>query len=226
MSQGIWRRIGPTDASRVTAWATAIQAIGVVVALWYAAQTLRDSNRVAWRTFLDTRSVELGRMLIERESLRCAYHYGLPQIDNLCPDKVKANLSEVIEYVAQTIGVLDEAQAYSEAEDKDYYADWYQDDADDLSADPTGIVSFVLWEEFGCTSVDQCDIAKRLKICIAGEDGVVPDEDTRNDRTCFDSLSKKYKKFLATVGANAPSASTKAARKGKNAASTKRPPPL
>lgn len=197
-----WRRIRPSDATRIVAWATAIQTVCVVGTLIYAARTLDDSNRIAWRTFLDTRATALDRLIIDREALRCVYRYGLKRIDTDCPDKVydRANLSQAVEYVSQQIGILYEARQYSDTEDREYYDDWYRDYADQLSADPTGIVSFVLWDQYDCTSADKCDMARDLKICIAGANNIVDQKEGRDYNRCFKNLEAKRKRFLEAVG--------------------------
>ncbi len=46
-------------------------------------QTLDESDRIAWRTFLDNKSTELGRDVLNHEALHCVYRYKLPQVHRL-----------------------------------------------------------------------------------------------------------------------------------------------
>jgi hypothetical protein len=184
------------NSAAVTAVATLVQAIGVIAALYYAAATIAEGNRIAWRTFIDTREAELGKSVIDRDVLRCGYHYGLRLIDDDCAKKLYdgVTLGALIEYVIQEISNLEEAKIYSDSEDPGYYDSWYAEDAHDLSGDPTGIVSFVLWEDFGCTSKEHCEIATQLDICIKDE------QFTEDKQHCFDNLAAKRKRFMERVG--------------------------
>jgi hypothetical protein len=145
--------------------------------------------------------------VIDKEVLRCATSYHVPEADARCPAIVydPKNISQVLEYVNQELSILDEAVDYASEEDAVYYTDWYKQNADALAEDPTGAVSFVLWESFSCRTEqdcygckgDDCGEAKRLGICIAGFDGYV------DKKHCFDSLAAKRKKFLAEVAEHA-----------------------
>jgi hypothetical protein len=174
--------------------------------LYYAAKTLDEGNRIAWRTYLDNKSAEIGRELFKHDALHCVYRYRLARIDSDCPSTVydKKNLAAVVEYVSQYIWHLNEVKEYSDEEDKDYYGDWYAPAARDLSDDPSGVVSFVLWEYEGCdheeksrlasTTDQNCNFARRLGICITNE------QFKQEPQHCFDNLAARRNKFLQNIG--------------------------
>ncbi len=182
-------------AERVTAFATVVQAVILAIALYYTKVTLDEGNRISWRTFLDNRSADMNRKLIDIEALRCVYRYKIASVDSDCLDKVydKKNVSQVIEYVSQILDNLGEVKEYSDEDDPDYYDTWYKGLTVALSEDPTGVVSFVLWDG-GCTSDKDCDVARNLGICIADNNFHIDEEH------CFDNLVARRKQFLTHMG--------------------------
>ena len=116
-------------------------------------ETLEESNRIAWRSFLDTKSADLARELLNHDALHCVYHYEVSKVDAECEDTayISKNLPIMIEYVTQWLLHLREVKMYSEHyNDKDYFNIWYKQEGEYLSDDPTGVVSFVLWKYFDC----------------------------------------------------------------------------
>lgn len=110
---------------------------------------------------------------------------------------VTKNLPIMIEYVNQWLLHLDEIKTYSEDwNDIDYYNKWYAKVGTDLSDDPTGVVSFVLWKYFDCDKEEKskkrsanCRTAERLGICITN------DKFELDPLNCMNNLEKKQRKF-------------------------------
>jgi len=195
-------------ADRIIAFATLAQSVILLIGLYslvYAKKTLDEGNRIAWRAYLDNKSAEMGRVLLKNNFLHCVYRYNLARIDNDCPTAVydKTNLPKVIEYVAQYVEHLKEVKKYSDEEDQGYYAEWYAKTGRDLSDDPSGVVSFVLWEYQGCgdaqaskgPSVQErnCDVAKQLEICITNRSFEV------EPLQCLRNLKARRDEFLQKV---------------------------
>jgi hypothetical protein len=214
-----WVWLGTNNNSqRVTLLVTVFQTVILIVGLTFAgitlringqtlaynAKTLDESNRIAWRTFLNNKSSDLGREVLNHDALHCVYRYKLPRVDNDCSGTVydNKNLPQVLEYVLQEIWHLNEIKEYSDQEDKNYYNQWYSAAARDFSDDPSGVVSFVLWEHLGCdheepsdpaSAEKNCNLARRLGICVA-------DEQYRQEpQHCFDNLAARRSKFLRGV---------------------------
>jgi hypothetical protein len=208
-----WTSLGTnSNAQRLAALVAVFQAVVVLIGLIFAgftlhynAKTLDESNRIAWRTFLDNKSSDLGREILNHDVLHCVYKYKLPTVDDDCQSIIydKRNLPLVLEYVLQELWHLDEIKEYSDKEDKDYYNDWYAAAARDFSDDPTGVVSFVFWTYLGCDHQEappafndqeqNCNFARRLGICMTN------DQYSREPQHCFDNLAAKRAKFLKEV---------------------------
>jgi len=67
-----------TNSGGVTALVLLAQAIflaGALIVAWYAfsvsVEALNEGNRIAWRTFLDQKSSDFGKQLIEKDALHC-----------------------------------------------------------------------------------------------------------------------------------------------------------
>lgn len=180
----------------------AIQAIVVTVALifggitlYYNAITLREGNRIAWRTFLDSKANDLSREELDHDILHCVYHYDIKEIDSDCHTRAydSHNLPIIMDYTQDWLEHLKEVREYSDEEDISYYDTWYRSTADSFSDDPTGVVSFVLWDYLGCNKENNsgnCDYADRLKICIKS------DAFEQDFQKCFENLKFKRAKFL------------------------------
>jgi hypothetical protein len=175
-----------------------VESLTVIIGLYYTVATLREGNRIAWQSYIDGREAENARNILDHEALRCVYRYRLHSIDGECPDKVYANLSQAAEYVSQQIEVLTEAKEYDVAELPGFYAKWYGGVARDLAEDPSGIVSFVLWNYYNCKSETNCKIAADLGICIADENFVI------DKSRCFTNLIGKRDKLFRAVNEPMP----------------------
>jgi hypothetical protein len=171
------------------------------VTLGYAAMTLAEGNRISWRTYLDTHSSEMVKNLLEQDAMRCIYQYDIAIVDNECPAKVydKKNLTQVIVYAGMAITTFKEAKLYARMHQHRYFEEWYARDADNFSKDPTGVISFVLYDMYQCGFKEHC--ADKIKydtsICIADENFRI---DERNEQHCLKNLLAHRKKFLESVG--------------------------
>jgi hypothetical protein len=174
-----------------------LQGIILAVGLYLTKVSLDEGNRIAWRTFLDTRASEMGRKLLDNEAMRCVYRYKIAEVDSDCPAKVydRKNLSQVLTFVSIDISSLLEVKNYDELEDHGYYKTWYEDDASDYSDDPTGIVSFVLYDYYKYNTREQAEkLSRDLLICIRNEN-------FQTDMSrCWENLEARRKKFLRAVG--------------------------
>jgi hypothetical protein len=204
----VWTRLlKNVTAERVTAAATIAQAVILGIGLYslsFAKKTLEEGNRLAWQTFLDNKSAEMGRLLFHNDVLHCVYKYDVIHIDVHCPDMAydRKNLPQVLEYVEQWIWHLKEIKKYSDRMDETYYEEWYGDIARAFSDDPIGVVSFVLWKYY-CPDgngddnpkrLTSCPFATSLGICITNE------EFDQNPKPCFENLEERRDKFLRGVG--------------------------
>jgi hypothetical protein len=205
-----WLRKNVT-ATSVTAAATIAQAVilGIgLYSLYFARKTLEEGNRLAWQTFLDNKSAEMGRLLFNNDVLHCVYNYDIFHIDVHCPEMVyhRKNLPHVVEYVDQWIRHLKEIKKYSDTWGKEYYQEWYAGQARYFSDDPTGVVSFVLWKywcpdgrdnpsvEVDPKTLMSCPFAISLGICTTNENF------HQDPERCFENLEEKRDKFLRGVG--------------------------
>jgi hypothetical protein len=194
----IWDRLDKNSDALQTILLT-ITIVFAGIALFYNAITIREGNRIAWRTFLDTRSTDLNKEELDHDMLHCVYYYNIEKIDSDCLDRAytKQNLPIILDYTHDFLEHLREVREYSNQEDKDYYTTWYGKTADNLSDDPTGVVSFVLWNDFDCTketTSHNCDYANVIGICIKS-DAFVQDKEK-----CFENLKSRREKFLSGVG--------------------------
>ena len=170
-----------------------LEALAVIIGLYYTLVTLREGNRIAWQSYMDSREAENARYILDHEALRCIYRYQLHSIDDECPGKIYANLSQAAEYVSQQVELLTEVKEYDAAELPGFYAKWYGGVAKDLAEDPSGIVSFVLWRYYNCKSETNCKVAADLGICIADENFVI------DKSRCFANLIAKRNKLLRAI---------------------------
>ena len=55
-----------------------IQPLVVLVGLFFTWKTLNDANNFAWRTFVDTKIVDLSKILLDKNAkeMRCIYAWG------------------------------------------------------------------------------------------------------------------------------------------------------
>jgi hypothetical protein len=188
---------------------TALLLLATVIVAGYALavsiDALREGNRIAWRTYLDTKSSNFGKQIIDKDPLHCVFRYNLPIVDQACSSMVydKRYLPRILEYVTQQLSHLSEIKEYSDKEDPGYYQKWSADDARDLSNDPTGVVSFVLSEYFGCKE-SKCEFADKLGICITNDDY---EQDLKK---CYTNLLARRDKFLRALEPRTPSGSSPA----------------
>jgi hypothetical protein len=189
----LWRRLR-RNAAPLTALFAIIQTVIVGGSLIYAARTISESNRIAWRTFLDTRASEIGRKLLEYEAMRCIYPYSLKSIDVECLAKVydKKNITQLITFTEIQIDALREVKKYDQEFDPGYFKEWYGREVSELSKDPSGIISYVLYNIYSCESNEKCadKINEKTGICIGNDDG-----------RCLENLLKSRSRFIETVNA-------------------------
>ena len=88
-------------------------------------------------------------------------------------------------------------------QDGNYYTEWYAKAGRDLSDDPSGVASFVLWEYQGCGDAQaskgpsvqdrNCDVAQKLEICITNRSFEV------EPLQCLRNLKARRDEFLQRV---------------------------
>ncbi len=113
-----WTWLGANNnAQRLAALVAVFQAVVVMIGLIFAgvtlhynAKALNESNRIAWRTFLDNKSSDLGREILNHDALHCVYRYKLAAVDDDCQTIMydKKNLPVALEYVLQELWHLNE----------------------------------------------------------------------------------------------------------------------
>jgi hypothetical protein len=213
-SRRIWLWIS-SNTNGITAVITAVAALAAVYGLFLTKQTIQESTKLAWRNFLDEKGKDIGAQLVNENSPQsCIYGHGNAILDAKCEDILFKDASSVLmayHYIEQVLYHLREVRVYDD-ENADTYFRWYDGFLEGLSYDPLGIVSYVLYDSFGCvdagcyscwhmsSSIEganlACAVNLRVRFEADQENSVACMAARPSSDACISNLLRNRKKFI------------------------------